>query len=105
MKTETKEIYKCDFCKKVYQKKSACERHENMCKKNPKNDRPCFYCGALEMKELIRDNGYSEYRLHVLFCGRKEVYIYPPQSEIKGNALDFGEDNEPMPRECKEQGC
>jgi len=52
MKIITKEIYKCDHCNKCYQIKSACERHETLCNKNPNNHRPCFECNKLTKKNI-----------------------------------------------------
>ena len=47
MKTETKEIYKCEHCNKLYQLKNWCLVHEKACSKNPDNDRACFGCQYL----------------------------------------------------------
>lgn len=51
MITQTKEIYKCEHCRKLYQIKRFTELHEKMCNKNPENQRACFTCKFLEKKE------------------------------------------------------
>ena len=51
MITEVKEIYKCEYCRKIYQVKRFAEAHEVVCKKNPDNNRACFGCEFLEKKE------------------------------------------------------
>lgn len=49
---QTKEIYKCEYCRKIYQIKRFAESHEKMCKKNPENNRACFGCNFLQKKEV-----------------------------------------------------
>lgn len=102
MKIETREIYKCDHCNKLYQRKHACEKHEIMCSKNPDNFRACFGCKHLTKVEVPIQGYYWEYEANVLYCSKLEKYLHPPKVEHKGNALDFGRLNEPMPRECKD---
>ena len=107
MITETKEIYKCEHCRKIYQIKRFAEAHEEMCKKNPENKRACFGCKFLEKKEttLYQDHpmgGEYTYKRDLLFCNKKEIYVYPPIVEFKGNEIDLGDEtNEPMPKDCQ----
>jgi len=109
MKVKQATIYKCDYCSKWYQIKRFCERHEKLCKGNPDNDRPCYSCRHL-IKEIgcvcdergclnckIENYGGS---LEFLFCEKKDIFLYPPQCEIKGNIVQCI-DNYPMPKECK----
>lgn len=105
MITEKKEIYKCEFCRKIYQMKRAAEFHELICTKNPTNKRPCFGCDNIEKRDIVKYEDYyggNEVKrtINVLYCKAKDVYLYPPKVEIKNNALDFGETNEPMPKDC-----
>lgn len=105
MKTEIKEIYKCDFCNKLYQKKAACEAHEFICFKNPDNKRPCYGCIHLEKikADLYFDTFQGEgcRKVDVFHCNAKDIYIHTPQVEAKGNAFEFGDKlNEPMPKQC-----
>ena len=105
MKTETKEIYKCDHCNKLYQVKNACALHEIRCYHNPDNKRPCMGCDNLVKREITHsywDDREYEVLLSVFYCRAKEIYLYPPKAEFKKNQLDFGEINEPMPKECSE---
>ena len=100
-------IYKCDFCKKVYLKKKWAEKHELGCTKNPANDRPCFHCRCLETKEFELgeddpENGDYMYRLNILHCRKRDVFLYPPKVELKGTAYDLEDErNEPMPMSCE----
>ena len=107
MITETKEIYKCEHCRKVYQVKRFAEGHELMCKKNPENKRACFGCNFLAKKDvtLHEDHpmgGSYTFQINILFCAKKSIHVYPPKVEIKGNHIDLGDEfNEPMPKDCE----
>jgi len=94
--------FKCDFCGKKLERKHAMVYHELICSKNPENKRACFGCKFLGMKEDVvfidQYNGTGERIVFALFCKKKDIYVYPPKVEIKGNMLDL--DNEPMPKEC-----
>lgn len=109
MKTETKEIYKCDHCNKLYQIKRYAIAHENACKLNPKNKRPCFACNNLTKKVTIRYyddyGGENSKAVTVLFCKAKNIFLYPPSVESKKNWFELGdESNSPMPKLCEDQG-
>lgn len=99
-------IYKCEFCKKIYQKRKWAEKHELRCKKNPVNDRPCFHCNHLVMKdtEICEDNfnpDAPEELYNLFYCTKKKLFLYPPSVGYKNNAYDLGDDcNEPMPLTC-----
>ena len=104
MKIELREIYKCDHCKKLYQRKNACEKHEKSCTKNSDNFRACFGCKYLTKKTETIDNGsqyYPERRVDLLWCNKLGHFLHPPKVEHKGNAIETGELNEPMPKECE----
>lgn len=107
MKTEIREVYKCDHCNKMYQRKHAAIAHEPKCEKNPDNIRACRDCVFLEMikADLYEDayNGEIHRKVDALFCTKKDHYIYPPKAEHKGKAYEFGDkENNPMPKECEE---
>jgi hypothetical protein len=51
MRKRTIDVYNCDHCNKMYQRKHACEQHERDCFKNPANHRPCLDCMNLTMIE------------------------------------------------------
>lgn len=115
MKTETKQIYKCEYCNKLYQVKSACESHELACIKNPINFRPCFGCFNLEKKETLIYAGFDDYytdepvnvKREFFFCNKKQIFLYTPQNEIKGNFNHTDTEggtfkNYPMPTKCND---
>lgn len=103
MKTRTIEVYNCDHCNKLYQRKHAIIKHEPICSLNPENRRPCFGCVSLIKKEVVieSETEYNVYRdtKNVLFCKKKEVHLYPPKIERLKNWYEI-EDNYPMPKEC-----
>lgn len=106
MITQTKEIYKCEHCRKLYQAKRFAEAHEEMCKKNPENQRACFACKFLEKKETVLYygspiGGEITRTVSFLHCEKKGIFLYPPKVEIKGNAFKLWDNtNEPMPKKC-----
>ena len=108
MKIETREIYKCDHCNKLYQRKHAAINHEKACPKNPKNFRKCLdWCKHLRKKDATIEIDYLDSscaRTYSLFyCNAKKHFLYTPQNEYKGNFLELeGNDNLPMPKDCQE---
>ncbi len=114
MKTEIKEIYKCEYCNKLYQRKHFAERHELMCYKNTETKRACFGCANLTKKEVLIYSGHDHYytcepvnyKMNFLFCNKKQIFLYTQKSEVKGNYLHIDEngnnfENNPMPKECE----
>lgn len=110
MKIETREIYKCDHCNKLYQRKWLCEKHESYCKKRPDYLRPCHTCKILRKQKETILAGYSgdmyrneaERTVNVLFCEKRDCFIHPPSVAAKGNKFEMGDKtNEEMPRECE----
>ncbi len=104
---ELKRAYKCEYCSKLYQRKTACENHEKHCTKNIDNHRACFGCAYLNKKQTWHyfDTYCSESKekLSLLHCGEKEIFLYPPKIEVKKNWFDLGDElNEPMPKKCKQ---
>lgn len=105
MITETKEIYKCEHCRKMYQIKRFAEAHEEARAKNPENKRACFGCKFLNKREKVvyfdTWNGEATRTFELCHCSKKEIFLYPPKVEHKGNSLDLGDEfNEPMPKNC-----
>ena len=109
MITETKEVYKCEHCRKLYQIKRFAEAHEKSCNKNPDNFRACHSCIHLVKKPITiqyDENGYGtdERTVDILYCPVIGTYLYPPKVEHKDNAFELGDElNSPMPKECEEQ--
>lgn len=106
MKIETKEIYKCEYCNKLYQIKRFAERHEEICFRNPINDRNCLHCRYLDKKDY--EEHYDTYRgsdsriLKLFYCDKIKSFLYPPKVEIKGNDIELPDEyNEPMKTDCK----
>ncbi|MFA6667796.1 MAG: hypothetical protein WCS51_05550 [Bacilli bacterium] len=94
--------YRCDFCKKLYIRKSSCKKHENLCFLNPENKPACFGCKYLTKKLFYDDpNDENSRSIHTLYCKKKEVSLMPITSFKKG-FLSKGEyADEVMPKECK----
>lgn len=104
---ETKEVYKCEYCRKLYQLKRFAVSHEVSCSKNPDNKRACYGCKFMEKKNtsVYVDHpvmGETSYVATLCHCSKKELFLYPHKVEHKGNSIDLGyELNEPMPRVCE----
>lgn len=106
MKTETKEVYKCDHCRKLYQVKSACIKHEPKCRNNPENHQRCMDgCSSLIKKEITyyQDLSYGERetKREILFCEAKNEGVHPYWiNGICSDDIDGEIPNNPMPKEC-----
>ena len=105
MKTEIKEIYKCEYCNKPYQRKHNCLNHEKICFKNPDTERICFKCIFLEKKDtLVVENTYcveEERNINIFYCKKIDSYLYPPKVEHKKNKFEtMDKENKPMLRIC-----
>lgn len=108
---ETRKVFKCEHCRKMYQIKHHCEKHELVCKKNPENIRACHSCSILRKQKTTVWAGYGDVNgdeaervVEVLFCHKKDCFIYPPSVAIKANMFDMGDKaNEEMPKECEFQ--
>lgn len=108
MKTEVKTIYTCDYCKKTYFRKHACEKHELWCNSNPKNKKACSGCVNLIKVEINVENNHPEYASTFLFfdafkCTVFDKLLYPTIVQRKGlldRYPETFEDQEPMPTEC-----
>lgn len=109
MKTETKEIYKCDFCRRLYQIKGAAIKHEIRCGKNPANHTACFGCANLTKKTIDIysdrwDGGEIVRDVSVFFCKVKQICMHHPISRHKKTVFDLGDfENEQMPIECEQR--
>jgi len=105
LKTIKKDVFYCEYCNKHTLHKGHTLRHEQLCFKNPENKRPCFNCHNLIKKTT--DYTYDWYgventiEVNLLFCVKKEVFLYTPQNQFKKNAYDLDECNDPMPLECE----
>ncbi len=104
MKERHISVFNCDHCNKLYQVRNACERHEKLCNKNPINFRACHFCEHLDKKEttIYHDTGYGEMtsKVSLLYCKAKDIFLYPPKVEAKGEWFETDPENVPMPKEC-----
>lgn len=109
MKTELRNVYSCDHCRKKYVHKGHAEKHEAQCQLNPANKRACIGCVHLESTTAVvgvtyddDPETYSE-RKKVLRCSLLGKFVYPPKAEhSKKGAYDMGDvPNEKMPIECE----
>ena len=112
-----KPTYKCEHCRKLYQIKRACEKHERSCFKNPDNKRACFDCALCVKVEVDLwfdgHNGYNYFedtrKVPVLYCSAKDEFLIPPKASHRGNAYmqedlaGGSRENNSMPMECDKQ--
>lgn len=91
---EIQKAYVCEYCRKVYQRMHAAEKHELKCKKNPDNIAICHSCKYLDKVDatLYDDTPFGEFtrRVKVLYCSKLDTYVYPRwvQCDV---AFDFGD--------------
>lgn len=109
MKALAKTVFYCEHCKKHYLAKHACINHEEICSRNPANQRPCFDC-----HHLIKTEARAYYQscpeapetitVEILYCKHMDLYLHPPKWEIRNRKWDIVEgENFPMPKQCKHQ--
>lgn len=116
MITETKEVYKCEHCRKLYQRKNACIDHEPKCRKNPINVPTCHGCTYLENIGIkYEPQVQTQHGNDDLFDGRgfrcklKKIFMYHPSlefgqygvpdyAEFKGDEID--QKRMPVENEC-----
>jgi len=108
MKIETREIYKCDFCRKLYQVKTACEKHELYCNSNPDNKTICHDCEHCNVRTVTVPLGYGDMNGNevegeraLFHCNKLDEYLLPLKAQRKGNAYQTNESNNPMRKECE----
>lgn len=107
-------VYTCDFCKKKMFRKSAMEKHEHECYRNPENEVACNGCCAHLIKKeasvYLGDNYFgveTHINCELFYCTAKNVFLYPMKTHFKGNAFhqeqidDGTKPNELMPKECQ----
>ena len=101
MKTKVQETYRCDFCNKLYVRKTSAIIHEQRCKENPVNDRSCWNCIHLDKIGFEKEDYFERtYTVNVFYCHKRKVYLYPPICEYKNNMYDLMDDIESMPKTC-----
>lgn len=106
--TEGITLYQCEFCKKKYFRKHACENHEKFCPSNPDNFKACSGCVFLKEEKVeyvvsnhdYHDQGRSSNGFR---CSQKDQLLYPLKAErlkLPQRFPETFEDQEPMPKEC-----
>lgn len=105
MKSKTKTVYYCDHCKKKGLVKSKMESHEELCHKNPANDRPCFSCVHLTKEAVLArqtrpDGSVSEFDAVLFYCRDTKCFLHTPQAIAKKKTFELEEANYPMPNTC-----
>ena len=112
MKTKNTIIYFCDYCNKLYQRKFHCEKHENLCKKNPENIPVCYGCMFLEMVHEKHDFEvhYDDFNItriekrniSILKCNKLNIYVKPILSEKRNKKINaIGFNSIVMPLNCE----
>ena len=107
MKIEIKEIYKCEYCNKLYQIKHYCIQHEKYCYHNKDNDRLCLGCLYLIKKNTViyldsYDRSEQKRPVELFYCGKIDSFLYPPITEVKKNMFETDPDtNLSMKTECE----
>jgi len=101
-------LYICQHCRKPYQVKHACERHEPICIKNPEYKSACggcTFCQEVE-KEYYFDAYDGEHTKVTkgFLCTKLNQKMYPPKVVRKGILDNYPESFEGevcMPKECE----
>ena len=106
-----KKVYQCEFCNKISLSKSAMQRHELACKKNPYNIRDCIGCKYLTCRgsKVINHYGQEQYNssANLCYCMKIKKYVYPPKSErnktfyLQEDIEDGNTECTPMPKHCE----
>ena len=104
MKEKQATIYQCEYCKKWYQKKHACIKHEKFCSKNPKNQHACFdMCPYLEKTYEDADveigDGYTR-KVTVFICKITNALMYSYIAERRNLPCINDSDHIRMPLKC-----
>lgn len=88
-KTET--VYYCGHCGKAYFRRAACEKHEEICQKNPQNYSHCYACKYLTKTWAYRhdDNALLKKRVLIYWCPKLRKGLLSPidQKRNKGSEL------------------
>ena len=98
-------VYQCEHCKRKMFVKSAMERHEKYCEKNPDNFKACSVCKYIKSARIEYYTENDEARVANGFkCTKLNRILYPTKAERKGLPEKYPETFEgqyPMPNECE----
>jgi len=96
MITKTIPIHFCDYCRKYYIRKHACEKHEKYCRLNPTNNHKCFTgCYYLERYK-------KEGHITVFNCKKKNQLMYSYIAERINHQHLYDDEFIRMPLKCKD---
>ena len=107
MKTETREIYNCDYCSRYYKQKHHAKYHESICKMNPVNIPACFSCIHLGKENVGAINhpfaqDGEVFSVNVFYCNHLKQCMHTPINAAKGNKFELDDwDNVLMPVKCE----
>ena len=91
MITKVQETYTCEYCKKRLVVKSAMEKHEKYCSRNPENFNKCSDCGFLRRSEIDKSFRCTKLNKGIYFIGA-----------VKRNMQSVMDKGELAPKECSD---
>ncbi|MDP9954710.1 hypothetical protein J2X97_000347 [Epilithonimonas hungarica] len=103
-------VYQCEYCQKKLFLKHAMIKHEDLCFKNPKNNKPCYSCIFCHKEEIRVDfddpynpDGYTTKKVEASKCVKLDIIMFPWSIERKRlhEKYETYSEQEPMPRECE----
>ena len=103
MKTITKPVYYCDYCKKKGLSKFAMELHEKWCNANPDNYMKCIGCIHLDAVAVEFTNEHGTMKSNSFKCEVKGIQMYPLKALKKNLPTKYPHDFENkvlMPKQC-----
>lgn len=91
---ETRTVYFCSYCKKMYKSKRWCLYHEKICYKNDNNKDYCYDCTHCDEVTIYNEYYGSEVSQNSLFCSAKNVYLLNKKAVLRGYDKKYKEQYE-----------
>lgn len=112
MKTKVRTVHQCDHCNRKMFVKSAMEKHEKWCSKNPANFTACSGCVFLKETTIeytaFYHNPYGETEVEKTAksfkCEKLDKVLYPrivQRKRLNTKYPETFEGQEPMPVNCE----
>lgn len=104
MKTKTKKVYYCDYCKKKSFYEKTMKIHEEHCLANPNNQSACIGCSECQSVKIDLEFKDDSRTANGFFCHHYGLHVYPKIVEAKGLLNKYPEtfeDQIPMPKTCE----
>lgn len=107
--TEHRDVYRCPWCGKYYIRPQDATYHSTMCRKNPENIHPCFWCEHLERRDAEVSfewiGGFGEYHEEIrevpsFYCTKHDQWLYTKLADRKNHPCVNAGDHFLMPHEC-----